>query len=67
MYKLSLIDKISLLLIIIGAINWGLIGLFDFNVTKFVFSFIPSLQRIIYIVIGLSGINVLLFIKKIEM
>ena len=29
MYKLSLLDKISLILVIIGAINWGLIGLFN--------------------------------------
>ncbi|MFU0823861.1 DUF378 domain-containing protein [Clostridium sp.] len=66
MYKLSLIDKISLLVIIIGAINWGLIGLFNFNLVKFIFGAIPLLQRIIYIVIGLSGINALLFIKKVS-
>jgi len=31
MYKFNLFDKISLLLVIIGAINWGLLGLFNLN------------------------------------
>ncbi|QGU95193.1 DUF378 domain-containing protein [Clostridium bovifaecis] len=64
MYKLSLIDKISLLIVIFGSINWGLIGLFNFNLVKFIFGMIPLLERLIYIAVGLSGVNTLLFIKK---
>ncbi|MCY6958236.1 DUF378 domain-containing protein [Clostridium brassicae] len=64
MYKLNSIDKISFVLIIIGAINWGVIGLFDKNLVNLLFSFAPLVERLIYILIGLSAINTILFIKK---
>ncbi|MCY6483913.1 DUF378 domain-containing protein [Clostridium aestuarii] len=64
MYKLSFIDKISFILIIIGAINWGLIGLFDFNLVNVVLGIIPLLERIVYILVGLAGVNTILFINK---
>ncbi|MEA4826311.1 MAG: DUF378 domain-containing protein [Clostridium sp.] len=64
MYKLSSIDKISLLLVILGSINCGLIGLFNFNFVSFLLKSIPLIERIVYILVGLSGINTLLFIKK---
>lgn len=64
MYKLSLIDKISFLLILIGAINWGLIGLFNFNLVNSIFNFVPLVERLIYILVGLAALNSMLFIKK---
>ncbi len=64
MYKLSLVDKISFLLILIGAINWGLIGLFNFNLVNSIFGFIPIVERLIYILVGLAALNSILFIKK---
>ncbi|MCY6372535.1 DUF378 domain-containing protein [Clostridium ganghwense] len=64
MYKLSLIDKISFFLIIVGAINWGLIGLFNLNLVNLLLGFIPLVERIVYILVGLAGINTILFIKK---
>lgn len=48
---------ISLLLVIIGAINWGLIGLFDFNLVSLIFGGAESmLTKVIYILVGLAGI-----------
>ncbi|MBQ1496541.1 MAG: DUF378 domain-containing protein [Bacilli bacterium] len=48
---------ISLLLVIIGAINWGLIGLFDFNLVSLIFGGVESsLTRVIYILVGISGL-----------
>lgn len=44
------------LLTIIGAINWGLIGLFDFNLVETLFSTLPQVQKAVYILIGLSGV-----------
>lgn len=64
MYKLSLIDKISFLLILIGAINWGLVGLFNFNLVNSIFNFVPLVERLIYILVGLAALNSMLFIKK---
>lgn len=48
---------ISLLLVIIGAINWGLIGLFDFNLVSLIFGGAESmLTKVIYILVGIAGI-----------
>lgn len=54
--KMKVIDKIALVLIIIGAINWGLIGLFRFNVVELIFGDMTMLSRIIYTLVGISGL-----------
>ena len=50
------LDKIALMLIIIGAINWGLIGLFKFNLVEMIFGDMTALARIIYALVGISGL-----------
>jgi len=50
------IDTIALVLIIIGAINWGLIGLFKFNLVDAIFGTMSLLSRIIYTLVGISGL-----------
>lgn len=64
MYKLSLLDKFSFILIILGSITLGLIGLTNFNLLNFLFEFSPIVERLMYILIGLAAINTLLFLKK---
>ncbi|MCT8976793.1 DUF378 domain-containing protein [Clostridium sp. CX1] len=65
MYKLKLIDKISLVLAIIGAINWGLIGLFNLNLVGVLFGEPANLiGRLVYILIGVSGANLLMLLIK---
>lgn len=50
-------DRLSLLLVIIGAINWGLIGLFQFDLVAFLFGGQAALiSRILYTIIGAAGI-----------
>ena len=53
---MRIIQKITLGLIIIGAINWGLIGLFDFNLVSSLFGIDSMLTKIIYILVGISGV-----------
>lgn len=58
----------ALTLIIIGAINWGLVGLFEFDLVTAVFggnqAFAPSLaSRIIYILVAVSGLYALTFYR----
>ncbi len=50
------IQKIALIFTIIGAINWGLIGLFNFNLVETVFKTMPIIQTIIYIIVGICGL-----------
>ena len=52
-----MLDKIALILVIIGAINWGSIGLFQFDIVAWAFGGAASaVSRIIYTVVALAGI-----------
>ena len=53
---MKIIDKIALALVIIGAINWGLIGIFNFNLVDTIFGAMSILSRIIYILVSISGL-----------
>lgn len=53
---MKVIDKIALVLVIIGAINWGLIGFFKFNLVEMIFGNMTMLARIIYALVGISGL-----------
>ena len=53
---MKIIDKIALILIIIGAINWGLIGLFKFDLVATLFGEMSVLSRIVYTLVGISGL-----------
>ena len=53
---MKVIDKIALVLIIIGAINWGLIGLFRFDLVATLFGEMSVISRIVYGLVGLSGL-----------
>ena len=50
-------DRLSLLLVIIGAINWGLVGLFQFDLVAFLFGGQSALiSRVLYAIIGAAGV-----------
>lgn len=53
---MKVIDTITLVLIIIGAINWGLVGIFNFNLVDAIFGAMSIISRIIYILVGISGL-----------
>lgn len=53
---MKVIDTIALILIIIGAMNWGLIGIFNFNLVDTLFGTMSVLSRIIYTLVGISGL-----------
>lgn len=48
--------KTCLVIVIIGAINWGLVGIFDFNLVDYLFGEGELLTRIIYAIVFASGI-----------
>lgn len=64
MYKLNFFDKLSLLLVLIGSINWGLIGLFDFNLIDILLREAPLIERLVYVVILVSAINLSTLVFK---
>lgn len=60
------LDYTLLTLVIIGAINWGLIGFFRFDLVAFIFGDMSWLSRIIYAVIGLSGLYLISLFGRIR-
>ncbi len=59
------LDVAALTICIIGAINWGLIGFFNFNLVSFIFG-TGWLPRIIYAIVGLCGLYLLTFYGKVN-
>ncbi|MGN0993072.1 MAG: DUF378 domain-containing protein [Bacilli bacterium] len=61
------LQKVALVFTIIGAIVWGLIGLFDFNLVEVIFGDGSALSRVVYTIVGICGlINIGLLVQKIE-
>ena len=61
------LQKICLVLTIVGAINWGLIGLFDFNLVSTIFGDGSMIEKIVYILVGVAGIiNIGILFNHIE-
>jgi len=58
MGKLNAFDWVALILIIVGGINWGLIGLFSFDLVAAIFGEMSILSRIVYTLVGLSAIYI---------
>lgn len=56
MKKLTTLDLIALILTIIGALNWGLVGFFNFDLVAAIFGDMTIMARIIYSLVGVSAI-----------
>ncbi len=59
------LDSIALTIAIIGAINWGLIGLFRFDLVALIFGDMTLLSRIVYTLVGISGLYLISFYMRI--
>lgn len=53
------LDYLVLTLVIIGAINWGLIGFFKFDLVAFLFGQMTWLSRIVYAIVGICGLYII--------
>ncbi len=61
------LQKSALVLTIIGAINWGLIGIFNFDLVATIFGDMTMFTRIIYTLVGVAGlINIGIFFKHLK-
>jgi len=56
MMRLNVIDWIALILLIIGGINWGLIGFFDYDLVAAIFGDMTAVTRFIYALVGISAL-----------
>ena len=58
------LDWIALILVLIGGLNWLLVGLFNWNLVTAIFGSIPTLERIIYIIVGIAALYMIYFLTK---
>jgi uncharacterized membrane protein YuzA (DUF378 family) len=56
MQKLNMIDWLALVLVLVGALNWGLIGILEFDLVATLFGDMTLLSRIIYALIGIAAL-----------
>lgn len=57
--------NISLILLLVGGLNWGLVGLFGLDLVEAIFGDMTLLSRLIYILVGASAVHVMMKAKQI--
>jgi uncharacterized membrane protein YuzA (DUF378 family) len=55
------IDLVALALVIVGGLNWGLVGAFGFDLVATIFGGMSIISRIVYILVGLSAVYMIYF------
>jgi uncharacterized membrane protein YuzA (DUF378 family) len=55
-HRMNAVDWIAMALMIVGGLNWGLVGLFNFDLVATLFGQMSSVSRIIYALVGLSAL-----------
>jgi uncharacterized protein len=53
--KRSAIDFVAIVLVVIGGLNWGLVGLFNFDLVQAILGGVPILARLVYILVGVAA------------
>jgi uncharacterized membrane protein YuzA (DUF378 family) len=53
---MRIVNTITLLLLIVGGLNWGLVGLFGFDLVAAIFGEMSPVSRIVYVLVGLSAL-----------
>lgn len=47
---------IALVLVVVGAVNWGLVGLFEFDLVAYLFASMMTVAKVVYVVVGVAGL-----------
>jgi uncharacterized membrane protein YuzA (DUF378 family) len=56
MKKMNWLDWVAFVLVVIGALNWGLVGLFSWDVVKAIFGDMTTVSRVIYTLVGVAAL-----------
>lgn len=62
--KGSTLDLVAMILVIVGGLNWGLVGLFQLDLVATIFGSIAWLAKIVYILVGLSALWMIYMMTK---
>lgn len=64
MNKLNYFDWVALVLLVVGGLNWALVGLFSFDLVATIFGDMSVFSRIVYVLVGLSAVYTLAIFGK---
>jgi uncharacterized membrane protein YuzA (DUF378 family) len=64
MKNLSTLDWVAMILLVVGGLNWLLVGLFSFDLVAMIFGAGSILAKIVYVLVGLSAVYVLFHLGK---
>ena len=64
MNKLNALDMIAFILIIVGGLNWGLVGVFSFDLVAAIFGAMTIISRIVYTLVGIAAIYTAITLPK---
>lgn len=56
MNKMNVLDWVALILVLVGALNWGLVGLFNLDLVALLFGAMTMISRVVYVLVGLAAI-----------
>lgn len=59
MIHIKYLHVIAFLLVIVGALNWGLVGLFGYNLVESLFGSMPAVVQAVYVLVGVSAVYIL--------
>jgi uncharacterized membrane protein YuzA (DUF378 family) len=54
--KMNAIDYVAWILIVVGGLNWGLVGAFEYNLVDEIFGVNSTLSRVVYALVGLAAV-----------
>jgi uncharacterized protein len=64
--KANALDIVAFVLVIIGGLNWGLVGSFEYNLVDSIFGVDSALARIVYVVVGLAAVYAIYSLYKVS-
>jgi uncharacterized membrane protein YuzA (DUF378 family) len=53
------LHMVAFILMFVGALNWGLVGLFDFNLVSALLGSFPGFEKLVYVLVGLSAVYIM--------
>ncbi len=62
MSEMNVVDWIAMILVIVGGLNWGLVGIFNFNLVGWIFGAMSVLARIVYILVAVGALWMILWL-----
>ncbi|MBD3210777.1 DUF378 domain-containing protein [Candidatus Micrarchaeota archaeon] len=58
------VDLLAMVLVIIGGLNWGLVGALELDLVQLLFGSIPILAKVVYVVVGLAALYMIYYVVR---